>query len=75
MECPNHLSDESKAIFEEMKTSIKAPGRQLMVIQALELLDLANGCRDARLKDGVVATSDRSNITHINTAISVTCPR
>lgn len=69
---PEHLSERSKALWMElMPTRNWGTGRLVTFLNALECLDLADAAREARTKEGLTITTQRSGVTHANPLLKV----
>jgi hypothetical protein len=69
---PDGLSDRSAAIWHTVVPSrARSPERLLLVETALFALDRAAEARVAIANDGIMATTKRSGVAHLNPAVKV----
>ena len=64
---PAHLSKRSKALWRSVVPSrAKSAERQLLVIVALECLDLADECRDRIRAEGMTTVTRKTGAVHVH---------
>jgi phage terminase small subunit len=65
---PEHLSDFSKGLWKKVMTHWFSEGRLIMLEQALISLDRANQAREVIDRDGLVAVTTRTGVSHLHPA-------